>query len=248
MLKRLATRWLGALLLTAALVACVPNEPMVITSPDKSVQVYLQIDHNNSLVYLVSYQGRQVVGESHLGAAFVDADFTSGVTLGEITRSKKVNAGELSGDAAIGREARQKELTLINRDNQTLVVRLWVGDKGVAIQYRSPVSGALVEEATSLRLAPNAQVQYAAGEMSLMAEAAATGDLPVVAQSGAFRLRLLEVPVRDRAQVVWPAAQIRADSTYDALRFTPRFASNPDAPASEQVSAWRVIQLQPQAR
>jgi alpha-glucosidase len=149
----LAILWLGA---------CTPNEPSTIRSPDKSITVNFLIDHNNSLIYTVFKNGEPILLESRLGLEVKDSNFKQGVTIGNVTKTKKIKehyrlvAGKKTD---IRVSANQKVITLVNRKNEKLDVVLRVSNDGVGIRYQFQTHAPreFLSESTSFRFATDAK-------------------------------------------------------------------------------------------
>lgn len=230
------------------LLGCVPNEPYVINSPSKNLQVYFQIDHNNSLIYYVSREGKQVVGESHLGLEFESANFTQGITLGEISRVKKIKAKNNRKDfiGKINEDAHQKTIQLLTRKNDILNVVIRVSDHAVAISYEAQNYGKLVKETTSFKFSPNGQAWLKTSDdgknesiaiLPVMSESAEGKGwaFPSVVKVGENWIGIDEV-----VRAPWPSAFLTSDGLSGEFSV---LVSNPDKVSGrkEMISSWRLI-------
>lgn len=233
-----------------AMLGCVPNEPYVINSPSKTLQVYFQIDHNNSLIYFISRDGKQVISESHLGLEFEQANFNQGIRLGNISRIKKIQPKKLPGilSKKIDKVAHQKIIELISRKNEVLEVIIQVSDDSVVIAYQGEAYGKLLHEATSFRFPPDAQAWLKASDeqqqdaitvLPIMNEASDSliWKMPAVVKTADVWVGLDEAVVSP-----WPASQLKSEGLSGALDVVSADTEGPVAIQSFH-SSWRIITL-----
>ncbi|KPI06267.1 Glycoside hydrolase 97 [Actinobacteria bacterium OK074] len=136
--------------------------PLAVTSPDARLALTLALDSSGTPTYTITADGIPVVPPSPLGLSLDDADFTTGLTVTDPGRVRRVpvryslRQGKV---AHVRKTAAERTVTLANKRGLAVQLLLWAGDEGVAFRLRFPENGSgdgvtrtVTAEATGLTL------------------------------------------------------------------------------------------------
>ncbi len=152
---------LSALLLLSG---CAGHTPQMLTSPDGTLRVKVFETESNALAYSVARDGKPVILNSPLGLELQSADFTQDVrvksasAITDISDSYRMRTGKKS---LIEYVAREQTFSVVNDQQQKLLLTFRVSDDGVAFRYSvidpSLAEKQFVDETTGFRFAPDSR-------------------------------------------------------------------------------------------
>ena len=119
----------------------VANRSVYLTSKDRLNKISLSLNQNGQLSYNVSRRGKMLVQDSPLGLNLSDQDFTSGLSITQISGiDAKPEKYELKvgNNKAVDHLLETRSVTFKNRKGASMIVDLIAGDEGVAFRYRFP--------------------------------------------------------------------------------------------------------------
>lgn len=139
-------------------------EPVQLRSPDERISVEFQLDGSGAPRYSVQFDGRTVLEKSRLGLVRDDADFSQGLKLVSVSRTKRVNdryeiltAKRRVNDYA----ANHKTFRLKTAAGSLMDVTFQVSNDGVGFRYSFPETSSDVKrirtELSSFKFQPDAK-------------------------------------------------------------------------------------------
>lgn len=144
--------------------ACSQKVPETITSPDSNISVKVFVTKQNTLAYSVDRAAQPVILESDLGLQLTAADFTQGVTIESRSAIAPVSDDytmRVGKKSKIAYRANEQTFSILNAQQQKLMLTFRVSDDGVAFRYAvkdsSIATKEFVKETTSFQLAENAR-------------------------------------------------------------------------------------------
>jgi alpha-glucosidase len=135
------------MLMVLCMTACAnqsPTQPPIqlqthsITSPDQLISVEVFVSHDQSLGYSVKRDGKAIILESDLGLQTSIGDFTKNIKLEKSSKIKSVTDHytlRVGKKSVIDYRTNERTFTIINQDNQKLLVIFRVSNDGVAFRY-----------------------------------------------------------------------------------------------------------------
>jgi alpha-glucosidase len=118
--------------------AITPKNSWHLASPDNQLSVQIMLDESGQLFYLLTNQGRLVLGESPLGMVFEEADFKQGLRFTERTEAIGLNdhytmlTGKQLDNHAVWNEM---VLAFTNSNENIIHVTFRMFDTGLAFRY-----------------------------------------------------------------------------------------------------------------
>lgn len=109
-----------------------------LTSPDQQLQVNVFVTEQNTLAYSVDRAMQPVILESDLGLQLTAADFTQGVSIesrSPITRVSDDYTMHVGKRSNIAYRANEQTFSILNAQQQKLLLTFRVSDDGVAFRY-----------------------------------------------------------------------------------------------------------------
>lgn len=109
-----------------------------LTSPDQQLQVNVFVTEQNTLAYSVDRAMQPVILESDLGLQLTAADFTQGVSIesrSPITRVSDDYTMRVGKRSNIAYRANEQTFSILNAQQQKLLLTFRVSDDGVAFRY-----------------------------------------------------------------------------------------------------------------
>ncbi|AQT62151.1 glycoside hydrolase family 97 protein [Cellvibrio sp. PSBB023] len=141
---------------------CSKKVPDVITSPDTNISVSIFVTEQNTLAYSVTRAAQPVILQSDLGLQLTSADFTQGVTIESRSRVIPVSDDytlRVGKKSHITYHANEQTFSILNAQQQKLILTFRVSDDGVAFRYAVKDSlianKTFVNETTSFQFAEN---------------------------------------------------------------------------------------------
>ncbi len=141
---------------------CSKKVPDVITSPDTNISVSVFVTEQNTLAYSVTRAAQPVILQSDLGLQLTSADFTQGVTIESRSRVIPVSDDytlRVGKKSHITYHANEQTFSILNAQQQKLILTFRVSDDGVAFRYAVKDSlianKTFVNETTSFQFAEN---------------------------------------------------------------------------------------------
>ncbi|HEX7764556.1 MAG TPA: glycoside hydrolase family 97 N-terminal domain-containing protein, partial [Cellvibrio sp.] len=141
---------------------CSQKEPGTLTSPDANIRVSVFVTEQNTLAYSVTRAAQPVILQSDLGLQLTSADFTQGVTIESRSRVTPVSDDytlRVGKKSHIVYRANEQTFSILNAQQQKLILTFRVSDDGVAFRYAVKDSlianKAFVNETTSFQFAEN---------------------------------------------------------------------------------------------
>jgi alpha-glucosidase len=141
---------------------CSKKVPDVITSPDTNISVSVFVTEQNTLAYSVTRAAQSVILQSDLGLQLTSADFTQGVTIESRSRVIPVSDDytlRVGKKSHITYHANEQTFSILNAQQQKLILTFRVSDDGVAFRYAVKDSlianKTFVNETTSFQFAEN---------------------------------------------------------------------------------------------
>ena len=131
-----------------------------VSSPDGRLTVTVYTEEGRAM-YAVDYDGQRMVMPSRLGLTTDYADFTRGMTMGEMRMEDVRKQYDMTRTkrAHIAYEARRMDVALLNAKGQRMDVTFVVGNNDIGMRYTlyrqandNPKSAVVKSEATSFRL------------------------------------------------------------------------------------------------
>lgn len=118
---------------------CAQAHAAPLTSPDRSIEVDVNVTPTGALTYAVTRDGKPVILQSNLGIAVQGADLTQGLTLAASSRVKPIEDRYELATAKkrhITYRANEQTHTVRNAQGQAMDVTFRVSNDGVAFRYR----------------------------------------------------------------------------------------------------------------
>ena len=141
---------------------CSKKVPDVITSPDTNISVSVFVTEQNTLAYSVTRAAQPVILQSDLGLQLTSADFTQGITIESRSRVIPVSDDytlRVGKKSHITYHANEQTFSILNAQQQKLILTFRVSDDGVAFRYAVKDSlianKTFVNETTSFQFAEN---------------------------------------------------------------------------------------------
>lgn len=141
---------------------CSKKVPDVITSPDTNISVSVFVTEQNTLAYSVTRATQPVILQSDLGLQLTSADFTQGITIESRSRVIPVSDDytlRVGKKSHITYHANEQTFSILNSQQQKLILTFRVSDDGVAFRYAVKDSlianKTFVNETTSFQFAEN---------------------------------------------------------------------------------------------
>ncbi|OZY86524.1 alpha-glucosidase [Cellvibrio mixtus] len=141
---------------------CSKKVPDVITSPDTNISVSVFVTEQNTLAYSVMRAAQPVILQSDLGLQLTSADFTQGITIESRSRVIPVSDDytlRVGKKSHITYHANEQTFSILNAQQQKLILTFRVSDDGVAFRYAVKDSlianKTFVNETTSFQFAEN---------------------------------------------------------------------------------------------
>ena len=144
--------------------ACSQKAPEPLTSPDTNLSVKVFVTEQNTLAYSVDRAAQPVILPSDLGLQLSTADFTQGVTIESrsaitpVTDDYTLRVGKKN---KIAYRANEQTFSILNAQQQKLILTFRVSDDGVAFRYAVKDSAIatkeFVKETTSFQLPETAR-------------------------------------------------------------------------------------------
>lgn len=143
-------------------VGCSKKTPELLTSPDTNISVKVFVTEQNTLAYSVDRAAQPVILQSDLGLQLSAADFTQDVTIASrspITIVSDDYTLRVGKKSHITYRANEQTFSILNAQQQKLILTFRVSDDGVAFRYAVKDSlianKAFVNETTSFQFAEN---------------------------------------------------------------------------------------------
>lgn len=144
--------------------ACSQKAPETLTSPDNNLSVKVFVTEQNTLAYSVDRAAQPVILPSDLGLQLSTADFTQGVTIESrsviipVSDDYTMQVGKKS---KVAYRANEQTFSILNAQQQKLILTFRVSDDGVAFRYAVKDSAIatkkFVKETTSFQLPETAR-------------------------------------------------------------------------------------------
>nr|WP_324258353.1 glycoside hydrolase family 97 catalytic domain-containing protein [Cellvibrio fontiphilus] len=139
--------------------ACSQKAPETLTSPDNNLSVKVFVTEQNTLAYSVDRAAQPVILPSDLGLQLSTADFTQGVTIESrsvITPVSDDYTMQVGKKSKVAYRANEQTFSILNAQQQKLILTFRVSDDGVAFHYAvkdsAIASKEFVKETTSFQL------------------------------------------------------------------------------------------------
>ncbi len=147
------------------ILSCTPAEPEhEVASPDGAITVTLTLNEEGQPLYTITNNDIPVINPSRLGIVMNDADFSAGLELIHVSRSKIVRDayGMRNGKrSTFSYSAKERIFQLANSSDQRMDVIFRVSDDGVAFRYFFPGESGekkrIVEESTTFNFPGDAR-------------------------------------------------------------------------------------------
>lgn len=137
-MKRL---WFAALMVTAVISGCTSSETLIMTGPDGTIKVALNLNKEGQPVYTVTYRDTAVICEGFLGIVRSDADFSSDLKLDSVSGQEEVSVSYnlLHGKKKDAKySALRHTAHLSSSTGEAMDIIFQVSDDGFAFYYRFP--------------------------------------------------------------------------------------------------------------
>lgn len=149
-------KFLTLLIIVLTSFSCGNNKNLTIDSPDGKLSVEVFLNEKNQFLYKVTREGITIIDPSLMGIVREDADFSSGLSLLEISNVEIISDEyRLTAPKKAIYEylANKKVFTLENGEGERMQIIFQVSDKGVAFRYYFPSSSSkrkkIIEEKSS---------------------------------------------------------------------------------------------------
>ncbi len=117
------------------------NAQLIITSPDKTINISVSLNKKGQAFYNVKHNNREVVKASSLGIVRTDEDFSTGLHLKSATPSSVVKDIYILSNGKkrnINYTANKRVFRFHNRNGQALEIIFQVSNDGLAFRYHFP--------------------------------------------------------------------------------------------------------------
>jgi hypothetical protein len=131
----------AALVMTAVISGCTSEEKTIMTGPDGSIKVALNLNKEGQPLYTVTYRDTAVISEGFLGIVRSDADFSSGLRLDSVSGPEEVSESYtlLHGKKKDAKySALRHTAHLSSSTGEAMDIIFQVSDDGFAFCYRFP--------------------------------------------------------------------------------------------------------------
>lgn len=156
--------YLFLLLVTSVLFSCNTSNTNSISSPDKRLSVEIKLSETGEVIYNIAFDGKIVLEDSKLGLSMADADFSSNLTLTNVSETKTVKD---EYDLLTGKQshytysALQTTFSFLNANQIAMDIIFQLSNNGLAFRYAFPNSSdslkTITSEATSYRFPENSK-------------------------------------------------------------------------------------------